>query len=95
MKQEDLYVLMNACLITIANLALILIGERRIDVYMSLTILIYFVTTGLIGYGAEVRGRGMKILTTVFLIIFVVIVSYRIWKIIFPTQHPLDIVFGG
>lgn len=71
--------------VAIATTILILLGETRIDVYLSIYILEYYIcraliTSGSIGEGAKL----LKLLDYIFFIVFIIIVSIRVLEILAP-----------
>lgn len=59
-------------------------GESRIDVYVSLAILSHFISTGITGVDAEVRGRSLSYTSLLLITIFSAIVAYRVIQILYP-----------
>jgi len=76
----DRDILIYALLLIIAVIALVLVGESRPDVYLSITILIYFIYTS-INYSIRSRAK-LKILDTILLLIFLTIVTYRVLEVL-------------
>lgn len=93
-RREELFLLLLAFLTTLFNIALVLLGEQRIDVYIALFILVYFVSLTLLG--SSIVEKGLKKVNILFIVIFMLIVTYRIWRILYPeTPGILELVFGG
>ncbi len=93
-RREELFLIILSFLVTVFNIALVLLGERRIDVYIALFILVYFISLTLLGGGIGERILGK--INILFIVIFILIVAYRIWRILYPESPSiLDIVFGG
>ena len=80
MTHIDRDILIYALLLIIAVIALVLVGESRPDVYLSITILIYFIYTS-INYSIRSRAK-LKILDTILLLIFLTIVTYRVLEVL-------------
>jgi len=95
MKRYELYLLVMAVLVALFNMVLVVLGEKRVDAYISITILVYFIVTATMGAGLEFHGRGQRVLTITFIVLFSIVVAYRVWKVLYPGPHLLDIVFGG
>lgn len=76
MREFDASILMFTALMVVATISLILVGESRADVYLAISILIYFIYTFI---DTRIRNRSnLKILDIVFVIVFTLIVAYRL-----------------
>jgi len=95
MRRYEVYLFVMALLIGLFNTALVLLNERRVDAYVSIAILIYFVVTAILGTTLEFHVYAFRILSLALILLFLAIVAYRIWKILYPGPHPLDVIFGG
>jgi len=71
--------------IFIALVTLILVGEKRVDVYIAVFILIYFIFLALYSPLPKEVEKGMNIISKILITIFIIIVSFRILEIIAPT----------
>jgi len=71
--------------IFVALVTLILVGEKRVDVYIAVFILIYFIFLALYSPLPKEVERGMSIISKILITIFIIIVSFRILEIIAPT----------
>lgn len=80
MTHIDRDILIYALLLIIAVIALVLVGESRPDVYLSIAILIHFIYTS-INYSIRSRAK-LKILDTILLLIFLTIVTYRVLEVL-------------
>ena len=76
----DRDVLIYALLLTMVVIALVLVGESRPDVYLSITILMYFIYTS-INYSIRSRAR-LRILDAILLFVFLAIVTYRVLEVL-------------
>ncbi len=70
--------------ISFTSTILLLLGENRVDVYMSLYILEYFILRALYHPMPEDVNRRLRIIDIIYIIIFGFIVSYRVLEIIAP-----------
>ena len=80
MEVMDREVIIYAILLTIVIISFILIGETRSDVYLSISILIYFIYTS-ISRNIRLRAK-LTILDISLLTVFSIIVIYRILTIL-------------
>ncbi len=83
-----------AFLTSLINIELILLGERRIDVYIASFILVYFISMILLSRG--IKERILSKINILFIIIFVLITAYRIWRTLYPEAPSIiDLISGG
>lgn len=80
MEIMDREIILYAILSTIVIISFILIGETRPDVYLSISILIYFIYTS-ISRNIRLRAK-LTILDISLLTVFSIIVIYRILTIL-------------
>lgn len=82
LRRTDLFLLAYATLVFILNASLFLLSETRVDAYISINILVFYVTYAVI---RPIRNPGLawKILQVVLLFLFIIIVGYRIYEVIF------------
>lgn len=80
MEIMDREIIVYAILSTIVIISFILIGETRPDVYLSISILIYFIYTS-ISRNIRLRAK-LTILDISLLTVFSIIVIYRILTIL-------------
>lgn len=80
MEIMDREIILYAILSTIVIISFILIGETRPDVYLSISILIYFIYTS-ISRNIRLRAK-LTILDISLLTVFSIIVVYRILTIL-------------
>lgn len=78
------YLLEYSILVFITFSSLILLGETRIDFYVSLYIVEYFVLTLLHSPFGPVIEKRLAKLSYILFSIFVVIVTYRVLEILYP-----------
>jgi hypothetical protein len=65
---------------TIMIISLLLLGETRVDVYISLSVLVYFISTSIL---PEIRERAdLKAADIILITIFVIIVSLRVLEVL-------------
>jgi len=69
----------------IALVTLILVGETRVDVYVTVFILIYFILLALYSPLPKEVEKGISVISKILITIFIIIVSFRILEIIAPT----------
>ena len=70
--------------ISLTSTILLLLGENRVDVYMSLYILEYFILRALYHPMPEDVGWRLRIIDIIYIVIFGLIVTYRVLEIIAP-----------
>ena len=81
----DKFLVRLALSIFAALIGLIIVGERRADVYVAVFILIYFIFLALYSpLPREVEGK-ISLISKTLLAIFIVIVAFRILEILAPT----------
>ena len=80
MRTLDRDILLLTILLTTIVISFVLLGESRPDVYVSVTILNYFIVTSL-SYSLRSTTK-IKFLDIALLIVFMVIVTYRILAIL-------------
>ncbi len=80
MRPVDRSIILFTAVYVIAMIILILIGENRPDVYVSITILVYFIYISL---DTSIReNTDLKLVNMLLLIIFFIIVAYRVLEIL-------------
>jgi len=77
------YVLVTLLIMVIKNLWLRYVGESRIDVYFSLSLLIYLITTEIILPFKRKYRRTLSIIIGILIVIFMIIVARRIIEILY------------
>jgi len=77
------YVLVTLLIMVIKNLWLKYVGESRIDVYFSLSLLIYLITTEIILPFKRKYRRTLSIIIGILIVIFMIIVARRIIEILY------------
>jgi len=81
----DKFLVRLALSIFAALIGLIIVGEKRADVYVAVFILIYFIFLALYSpLPREVEGK-ISLISKILLAIFIVIVAFRILEILAPT----------
>ena len=84
MRRLDLFTLAFTVSCAFTYIVFILLGESRPDVYVSMTILLYYIFFSIIDPVGERGGRTVTILNALLFLIFSVIVAYRVYEILFP-----------
>ena len=80
MRKLDREILLFISLIIIANTILLLLGDDSPDIFLAVTILIYYVSTNI---GEEMRRASyLRVLDIIFVIVFAAIVGYRLISLI-------------
>ena len=82
MRKIDIFTIIFAFLNFLSIIFLIFLGESRPDAYISITILIYFISTPLINPFGERKSRYITVLDVSLFTIFLIIVGYRIYQIL-------------
>jgi len=81
----DKFLVRLALSIFAALIGLIIVGEKRADVYVAVFILIYFIFLALYSpLPREVEGK-ISLISKTLLAIFIIIVAFRILEILAPT----------
>ncbi len=81
MEGVNAFTIVYVGLTTLFNIALLLNGESRVDAYVALNILSYYIAYGLFMRGT--RGSlALRIVNGFLLLVFLVIVAYRVWLVI-------------
>ena len=83
MNKLTAYVLVTLLIMVIKNLWLRYVGESRIDVYFSLSLLIYLITTEIILPFKRKYRRTLSIIIGILIVIFMIIVARRIIEILY------------
>ena len=84
MRRVELYAVVVSTLTAILSSSLALVGEARVDAYLSLAILSHFVAAAVTGVDAEVRGASLRILNALLVTLFAVVVALRVLQILSP-----------
>ena len=84
MRRIELFAILLAILVFISNFMLVVSGESRADVYLSLSILIYYILYSILPPLVRTRGKGVTYLNASLFIIFLGIVSYRVYQVLSP-----------
>ena len=84
MRRLDLFTTIFTVSSAITYIILVLLGESRPDVYISMTILIYYIFFAIIDPLGERGGKTVTLLNLTLFLIFSVIVAYRVYEILFP-----------
>ncbi|MCD6195867.1 MAG: hypothetical protein J7J82_03695 [Staphylothermus sp.] len=80
MKPIDLSILLFSTIYIVSMIILVLLGENRPDVYMSIGILVYFIYISL---DTRIReNTNMKYVNILLFTVFMVIVAYRVLTIL-------------
>lgn len=76
-----LFLLLYCGLATLMNMAMYVLGEGRPDVYVSLNILVYYVSYALVSPYSE-SPKLLRVLNIVLFVLFSALVAYRIYMVI-------------
>ncbi len=79
-RKSDVGILALSALITISSVALVLVGESRPDVYLSISILIYFIYTS-VDYSLRIKAR-LRIVDVTLFAVFAAVVAIRVLMIL-------------
>ncbi len=74
--------LLYSVLVMISYTALALVGEKRFDVYLSINILVYFISTSISSPLPRKAEKRLNMVSVFMIIVFVVIVARRIMMIL-------------
>ena len=80
MMKSDVGIVVLSILITLSSVALVLVGESRPDVYLSMSILIYFIYTS-VDYSLRIKAR-LKVVDAVLFTVFAAVVAARVLMIL-------------
>lgn len=81
MEGVNAFTIVYVGLATLFNVALLLNGETRVDAYVALNILSYYIAYGL--FMRRTRGSlAQRIVNGFLLLVFLVIVAYSVWLVI-------------
>ena len=83
MRRLDIFILAVTFATAFSMIILIGMGESRPDVYISITILIYYIFYSIINPMGERENRIVSYLNIILFIIFSVIVGYRVYEILY------------
>jgi len=72
--------LVYTTLVVLSVIGLYALGEKRVDVYISLNILAYYVSYAVTG--PAYTSRHVKILNIVLFAVFTVIVAFRVYEVL-------------
>lgn len=79
-RRTSILVLVYAFLVVVSIISLYELGERRVDVYVSLNILAYYVTYAVIR--PTYTSRHVRVLNIVLFIVFALVASYRVYEVL-------------
>lgn len=82
--RTGIFIMSLATAVASVSTILILLGELRLDVYISLYILSYYVLRALFSPFPRAVDRRLRISDVLFFIVFSIIVAYRVLLIIAP-----------
>ena len=83
MKRHDLFSLLFAVMAFVVNSSLISLGEVRPDVYLSMSILIYYVLYSVIAPPRVSGRRGIRYLNVSLFIVFMIVIGYRVYQVLY------------
>lgn len=83
MRKIDIFAAALILATAFSNIVLLLFGESRPDVYISITILIYYIFYSILAVGERRGYKAITYLNITLFIIFSLIVGYRIYEILY------------
>ncbi len=95
MRRIEAYMLLLTTITAVFTASLALMGESRIDLYISIAILSHFVSAALTGVEAEVEKKIYTGLTIVLITVFAIIVALRVIEILYPGLIKEVFIIGG
>ena len=84
LRSKEIFIIIYSISIALTNTILIFLGEIRLDVYISLYILEYYIYRALITPLPKRVNRYLRLMDIGLFIIFSIIVAYRVIQIIAP-----------
>jgi len=81
-SRVSLFILIYALMIVLSTAALYLLREQRVDVYISLNILSYYVSYAVVR--PSISTNIVRIINIILFILFIAIVAYRIYEVLAP-----------
>ncbi len=79
-RRVSILVLVYAFLVVLSIISLYGLSEKRVDVYVSLNILTYYVSYAVVR--PTYTSRYVKALNILLFIVFAIIVSYRVYEVL-------------
>ena len=79
LNRHKLFILIYAFIVTVVETLIFMLGEQRIDAYVAVNILIYYVVYAVVRPPSSTYSRFLNIS---LLSIFAVIVAYRIYEVL-------------
>jgi len=79
-KKANILLFMYTLLVVLSIISLYLLGEKRVDVYVSLNILAYYVSYAVAR--PSYTSRPVRILNIALFVIFTLIVALRIYEVL-------------
>ncbi|OYT53757.1 MAG: hypothetical protein B6U76_08165 [Desulfurococcales archaeon ex4484_217_2] len=95
MRRIEAYTLLATSIAAAITASLALIGESRVDVYVSVAILSHFISVALTGVEVEVKRKAFTTLTIVYIAVFSAIVAFRVMEILYPELLEKILTPGG
>lgn len=82
MKRYEVFLLIYTLLTYALNTSLFMLSESRVDAYISVNILVFYITYAVV---KPIRNPGLpwKILQAALLCLFAIIVGYRVYEVLF------------
>ncbi len=84
MRRIDIFALGFVFSSAFTYIVFILLGESRPDVYISMTILLYYIFFSIVDPVGDRGERPVTLLNILLFLIFSVIVAFRVYEILFP-----------
>jgi hypothetical protein len=79
-RELELFTTLYTVLVILSTTSLCLLGEKRVDLYVSLNILAYYVSYALVRPG--VGGVVVRALNALLLAVFLIIVAFRVYEVL-------------
>ncbi|MEM4482220.1 MAG: hypothetical protein QXK88_04985 [Desulfurococcaceae archaeon] len=81
-RRQELLPFIYVLLVTSMNISLYTLGEKRVDAYLALNVLLYFISYAVVRpfYAAPLL---VKALNASLLLVFALIVAFRVYEVLF------------
>jgi hypothetical protein len=79
-RKVDILLVIYTSLVVLSVISLYVLGERRIDAYISLNILAYYTSHGIIR--PNYTSRAVKALNIALFAVFMIIVAFRVYEVL-------------
>lgn len=78
---SEIFTMVYTTLAVMLNTSLFLYGEQRVDAYIALNILCFYITYSIVRPARRI-GSALKVLHIVLLSLFAAIVGYRVYEVL-------------